>query len=109
MLVAGVAQLGIGAGQAYLPATTPTVAFVAAQCGMWNIGCAMVIVGTLLSSPVTVSVGSAPLVAVVVMSVVALRGRSRTQRSVVLVAYRLLLLVVLASVPIGLALAFARR
>jgi hypothetical protein len=43
------------------------------------------------------------------MSLVALRGRSRTQRSVVMVAYRLLLIVVLASVPIGVALAFARR
>jgi hypothetical protein len=45
----------------------------------------------------------------VVISVVALEGRSRTQRSVVLVAYRLLLVVVLASVPVGIALAFARR
>jgi hypothetical protein len=109
VLVAGVAQLGIGAGQAYLSASPPTVAFVAAQCGMWNLGCAMVIAGTLMSSPVTVSVGSVPLVAAVVISVVALEGRSRTQRSVVLVAYRLLLLVVLASVPVGIALAFARR
>jgi hypothetical protein len=69
----------------------------------------MVIAGTLLSSPFTVSVGSVPLVAVLMMSLVALRGRSRTQRSVVMVAYRLLLIVVLASVPIGIALAFARR
>ena len=109
VLVAGVAQLGIGAGQAYLATTTPTATSVAAQCGMWNLGCAMVIAGTLLSSPFTVSVGSVPLVAVLMMSLLALRGRSRTRRSIVLVAYRLLLVVVLASVPIGIALAFARR
>ena len=61
VLVAGVAQLGIGAGQAYLAVTTPTVAFVAAQAAMWNVGCATVIAGTLLSSPATVAAGSAPL------------------------------------------------
>jgi hypothetical protein len=109
VLVAGVAQAGIGAGQAYLAVTTPTVAFVSAQVVMWNVGCATVIAGTLLSSPATVAVGSAPLVAALVMSLVALRDHSGTQRPVVLVGYRLLLLVVLVSVPIGVALAFARH
>jgi hypothetical protein len=109
VLVAGVAQAGIGAGQAYLAVTTPTVAFVSAQVVMWNVGCATVIAGTLLSSPATVAVGSAPLVAALVMSMVALRDHSGTQRPVVLVGYRLLLLVVLVSVPIGVALAFARH
>jgi hypothetical protein len=108
VLVAGVTQLGIGAGQAQLSATSPTVAFVAAQCGLWNVGCATVITGTLLSSPLAVAAGSAPLMAVFVMSVAALKGQSGSPRSVVLVGYRLLLLVVLASVPIGIALAFAR-
>ena len=109
VLVAGVAQLGIGAGQAYLVVTTPTVAFVTAQVVMWNVGCATVIAGTLLSSPATVAVASAPLVAALVMSMVALRGHSGAQRSVVLVGYRLLLLGVLVSVPIGLALSVARH
>ena len=75
---------------------------------MWNAGCAMVIVGTLLSRPVIVYVGSAPLVAVLGMSAVALRG-TRVQRPAFLVLYRLLLMVLLASIPIGLALAWARH
>jgi hypothetical protein len=109
VLVVGVAQIGIGAGQAYLAVTTRTLAFVAVQAVMWNLGCATVIVGTLLPSPATVAVGSAPLVAVLVLSMVAIRDQFGAQRSVVLVGYRLLLLVVLVSVPIGVALAFARR
>lgn len=109
VLVAGVAQLGIGSGQAHLAVTTPTVALGTAQVVMWNVGCATVIAGTLLSSPATVAVGSAPLVATLVMSMVALRDRPGARRSVVLLGYRLLLLVVLVSVPIGVALAFARR
>lgn len=109
VLVVGVAQIGIGAGQAYLAVTTRTLAFVAVQAVMWNLGCATVIAGTLLPSPATVAVGSAPLVAVLVLSMVAIRDQFGAQRSVVLVGYRLLLLVVLVSVPIGVALAFARR
>lgn len=107
VLVAGVAQFGIGASQAFLAVTAPTVACVAAQVVMWNIGCATVIAGTLLSSPATVAIGSSPLLAGLVMSMVAIRDQFGAQRSVVLVGYRLLLLVVLASVPIGVALAFA--
>jgi len=109
VLVAGVTPIGIGVAQASLPITTPSAAFVAAQVVLWNVGCAAVVAGTLLSSPLTVAVGSGPLVAVLAMSVLALRGRPRAPRSVVLVGYRLLVLVVLASVPIGIVLAFARR
>lgn len=109
VLVVGVGQLGIGAGQASLAATNPTAAFVAAQAAMWNVGCAAVIAGTLLSSPATVAVGSAPLVAVLLLSMVAIRDQFGAQRSVALVGYRLLLLVVLLSVPTGVALAFTRH
>ena len=109
VLVAGVAQIGLGAGQAYLAVTTPTVAFVTAEVVMWNVACATVIAGTLLSSPATVAVGSVPLVAALVMFMVALSDRSGAQRSIIVVGYRLLLLVVLVSVPIGVALSFARH
>lgn len=108
VLVAGVAQIGVGAGQAYLAPLTPSATFIAAQCVMWSAGCATVIAGTLLSSPEVVVVGSAPLVAAVVMSIIALRG-SRAKRSAFLVLYRLLLVVLLASIPIGVALARARH
>lgn len=108
VLVAGVAQLGIAAGQAYLTGAAPSAAFVAAQCAMWNLGCAAVITGTLLGSPLIVSAGSAPLLVVLVTSMIAARRRP-TPHSVAAFAYRLLLLVVIASIPIGIALSFARH
>lgn len=108
VLVAGVAQLGIAAGQAYLTGAAPSAAFVAAQCAMWNLGCAAVITGTLLGSPLIVSAGSAPLLVVLVTSMIAARRRP-TPHSVAGFAYRLLLLVVIASIPIGIALSFARH
>lgn len=108
VLVAGAGQIGVGAGQAHVAPLTPSVTFTAVQCVMWNAGCAMVIAGTLLSRPTIVLVGSAPLMAVLVMSTVALRG-SRAQRSAFLLLYRLLLVVLLASIPIGVALAWLRR
>lgn len=108
VLVAGVAQIGIGAGQASLASHALSATFIAVQSAMWNAGCAMVVVGTLVSLPEIVFIGSAPLVAVLVMSAVALRG-TRAQRSAFSLLYRLLLVVLLASIPIGLALAWVRR
>lgn len=107
VLVAGVAQISVGAGQAHLAPLVPSARLIAAQCVMWNAGCATVIAGTLLSSPLLVVVGSAPLVAALVTSIIVLRG-SRSNRSAFLVLYRLLLAVLLASIPIGVVLAWAR-
>jgi hypothetical protein len=109
VLVAGVAQLAIGAGQAHLARRPPSVTFVTGQCLMWNTGCALVIAGTLVSSPVTVSAGTAPMAGAIAMAVVASRGSWRGQRTADLLWYRLLLLIVLASMPIGVALAWARH
>ena len=108
VLVAGAAQIGIGAGQAHLGLHPPSATFIAVQCATWNTGCALVIVGTLISRPVIVFVGSAPLVAALGMSAVGLRA-TRARRSVLSLLYRLLLSVLLASIPIGLALAWAGR
>lgn len=108
VLVAGVAQLGVAAGQAHLSGAAPSAPFVAAQCGMWNLGCAAVITGTLLASPPIVSAASAPLLVALVMSMITTRRRP-TLHPVAASAYRLLLLVVLVSIPIGVALSFARH
>lgn len=108
VLVAGVAQVGIGAGQAQLPRRAPAAAVSPAQCVMWNVGCVTVISGTLLESPLVVAAGSAPILAVLVMSIVATAGPA-ISHPVAAFAYRALLLVVLTSVPIGIALSFARH
>ena len=108
VLVAGAAQIGIGAGQSHLAAATPSVGFTALECVLWNAGCATVVAGTLLASPVTVTTGSTLLVATLVMSAVAVRP-SRRQRSALLLLYRAMLAGLLVSIPIGIALAWTRH
>lgn len=108
VLVAGAAQIGIGAGQAHLAAATPSLTFTALECVLWNAGCVTVVAGTLLASPVTVSAGSTLLVATLAMSAVAVRP-SRRERSALLLLYRAMLAVLLVSIPIGIALAWSRH
>jgi hypothetical protein len=107
VLVAGVAQVGLGVGQSHLTSKPVSVRLGAVACVLWSSGCAVVIAGTLLSSPAAVSLGSAALVAVLAMATTSVRGRAR--RSHFAVAYLFLLVVLLVSVPIGIALAWARN
>ena len=108
VLVAGVAQIGVGAGQAQLAPVAPTVGYAAVECVLWNAGCMTIVTGTLLSSPAAVSVGSTLLVAALGMSTFAVRG-SGSHHSLFLLMYRVLLIVLLASIPIGIALAWSRH
>jgi hypothetical protein len=55
VLLAGVAQIGLGAGQALHALKPPSIVFTATRCALVNDGCLLVIVGTLLVSPVAVS------------------------------------------------------
>ena len=108
VLVAGVAQIGVAAGQALLASDVVSRAVVAVECLSWNVGCLLVVAGTLLSSPTTVTIGSAPLVAVLGMSTVAV-SRSGGRPSRWLWSYRTLLIVLLVSIPVGIGLAWTRR
>ena len=108
VLVAGVAQIGVAAGQAQLAPIAATTAFTAAECASWNAGCMTILAGTLLSSPVAVSIGSALLVAALGMSAFAIRG-SGCQPRLLLWLYRALLIVLVVSIPIGIALSWARH
>ncbi len=106
VLVAGVAQLGLAAGQvAFGSLPSPQVGIIKAV--LWNIGCVAVIIGTLATSPITVAFGSVPLLAVLVVSLVASRGVTRWPMTALL--YRALLGVLTVSIPIGIALAWIRR
>ncbi len=107
VLVTGVAQIGLGTGQAQLAPVTPGIGFAAVECALWNAGCLAVIVGTLLSAPIAVSIGSALLVAALGMSTFAVRGTGG--RRLLLVLYRALLIVLLVSIPIGTTLAWTRH
>lgn len=105
VLVAGVAQVGLAAGQAELAAAPAAGSTAAGRCAAWNAGCLLVIAGTLLSAPVAVAVGSVALLAVLAMSAVAVRAPARRPR--LATAYRALLVGLGISVGIGVALAFA--
>jgi hypothetical protein len=107
VLVAGVAQIGVGAGQALLTPVAPAPAFAAVQTVSWNASCAAVIAGTLLSSPIVVSIGSALLLVALGMSLFAVNG-SGNQPRVPLWSYRALLIVLLVSIPVGITLSWAR-
>ena len=107
MLVGGVAQIGIAIGRAQLAHAAPTVTFVAGESGLWNSSCLMIVAGTLLSAPVVVTIGSGLMVTALAMSMIAVRG-SHSSRLLV-TSYRSLLIVLLASIPIGTALAWARH
>lgn len=107
VLVAGVAQIGLGAGQAQLAPAVATIRLAAVECVLWNVGCVAVVAGTLLSAPIAVTIGSAPLVAALAMATFAVRGAGRQR--LLLALYRALLVVLLVSIPVGSALAWSRR
>lgn len=108
VLVAGVGQIGLAAGQAQLAREATTVASTGVQCVMWNSGCMTVIAGTLLSAPLVVSIGSMPLVAALGMALFTVRGFGGQSR-LLLWFYRALLVVLLVSIPIGCLLSWMRH
>jgi hypothetical protein len=67
-----------------------------------------IIAGTLLSSPLTVSIGSTLLVAVLGMSTFTVRG-SGGHSPLLLWLYRVQLVLLLTSIPIGIVMAWLRH
>lgn len=108
VLVVGVAQLGLGVGQAWLSERLPGRRHVAGELTGWNLGSALVILGTLLARTWVVDVGGALLVVALALFVLAVRGWAGTP-TWAWWAYRLLTLVVLVSVPVGLVLSALRH
>ena len=106
VLVCGAAQYAFGTVQLRLagPSIPPTRAW--AQLACWNLGNAAVIWGTLTGVPVIVDAGGALLVIGLGIALLASRpaGLRLTGR-----VYRCALVVLLVSVPIGLALAHLRH
>ncbi len=109
VLVAGVAQVALGFGQAVLAPQVPSRRRVAAELAGWNGGNAAVLVGTLTGVTPLVDSGGVVLVVTLVSLVVAVRGADRRDGRPwgpwPLYGFRLLVLVLLVSIPIGLLLA----
>ncbi|WP_441190891.1 hypothetical protein [Ornithinimicrobium panacihumi] len=108
VLVAGVSQVGLGAGQALLPRRPPTRARTTWQLLTWNTGNLAVITGTLTGFPVLVTVGGLGLFLALVMFLHAVR-QAGTARVRSLAAYRLLVALLAISIPVGLFLSFLRH
>jgi hypothetical protein len=104
VLVAGVAQIGLGLGQ--LLATRPAGAWSAVELALWNVGNAGVLAGVLVPVTALVDVGGALLVVALALAVYNVRGaRAQGPMRWLLYAFRVLVVVLLVSVPVGLALA----
>lgn len=107
VLVVGVAQIGLGAGQAVLAGVAPPKRLVAVEFAVWTAGNGAVLLGTLLSQAVLTDVGGVLVVVALALFGYGVRGGTggtNAGRSGVayLRAYQVLIVVLLVSVPIGL-------
>ena len=115
VLVGGVAQCAMGQARFRRPQVIlPRRSW--AQIGCWNVGNAVVIGGTLAGEPLAVDVGSALLVIALAIAFHAARPSAEATGSaagemsaLVGHAYRVLLLVLAVSIPVGVALAHLRH
>lgn len=101
VLVVGVAQLGIGIGQALLAPKLPSSRLIAAELLTWDVGNAGVIAGTLMNRVGLVDLGGALLAVSLVLFLLGVRGHTGRNKWL-LYLYRLLITILLVSIPIGL-------
>ncbi|MGO1975333.1 MAG: hypothetical protein ACTH2Q_20430 [Propionibacteriaceae bacterium] len=115
VLVAGVAQTVMGRARTWWPRAEWPRSRGWLQLGCWNAGSALVIGGTLVSRPLLVDLGSILLVVALVLALVATRadptGRptSAVVPAFVASGYRVLLLVLALSIPVGILLSHLRH
>lgn len=106
VLVAGVAQILLGAGQAWLAKERPPRRWLVGELATWNLGNAAVIVGAVSRVTPVADLGGALLAAALILLLAAVVGSRR--RGWLLVLYRVLIVIVLVSIPVGLVLAELR-
>ena len=105
VLVCGVAQCVLAYEGGSSTPTDAAAARLRLSLVGWNAGNALVIVGVLAAMPIVVDVGGLLLLAVLITALVATRHRAASAR---LVLYRVALVLVIVSIPIGLILAHVR-
>jgi hypothetical protein len=106
VLVAGVAQISLGVGQAWFAGPLRRSS-VAAEAVAWNVGAAATIVGTLAAQPVVTTAGGLALAAALVLYLAGVREARGNRWALSL--YRSVAAIVLISVPIGTGLAWIRH
>lgn len=104
VLVGGVAQVAFGICQAGLAPQRPSARVLATEFVGWNLGNAAVIAGTLIDAQSLVIIGGILLIVTLAMLVWAVRGATVASgwHTWVLWTYRVLVVVILVSVPVGL-------
>ena len=107
VLVAGVAQYAFGAAQSALAPQRSSRRTVVAELVAWNAGSAAVIGGTVVRMPFVVDAGGLLLVVALALMIRTVRGKGVGPKWA-LWTYRILLVVILVSIPIGLTLAHLR-
>lgn len=107
VLVCGVAQVALGGGQSLLSSKPFSRGATVAELLAWNVGNAAVLAGTLLALLPVADLGGALLVVALALAVWQVRG---VGGGAVWVrhGFRLLLAIVLVSIPVGLVLAQLR-
>ncbi len=99
VLVVGIAQVALGAGQLALAESAPSVALVVSELVLFNLGNTGVLAGTLLALPFLVDAGSVLLVVALALFVWGVRLPGR--HGWALWGYRSLVVLLLVSVAIG--------
>ncbi len=106
VLVAGVAQVALGVGQALIATRAPSPRTVLAQVIAWNLSSVAVVAGTFADLTTLVYAGGALLVAALLLLLRSVHDSAVPRWQ--LAAFWLLAVVLLVSIPIGLVLARIR-
>ncbi|MBK5186975.1 MAG: hypothetical protein JJD97_01955 [Gemmatimonadaceae bacterium] len=107
VLVGGVAQIALGLGQALLATSVPAARVIVMELAAYNAGSALVLVGTVVGKVLLTDVGGAILAIALVLLFRGVRGEGGRGGWPVNL-YRLLIAIVLVSIPVGLVLAHIR-
>lgn len=108
VLVGGVAQIALGAGQCWLADQPPPARRVRAEVVFWNLGVSATIVGTVTGTPIITTAAGCALVVALGLFIATTKAPSSV-RGPARVIYRVLAGLVLVSIPIGLGLAWSRQ
>lgn len=107
VLVGGVAQVALGAGQALLTPRPPGRLALAAELAGWNAGNGAVLAGTLLGATWLADAGGVILAAALALLIAVTRGAA-PKPAWPLHVYRAVAALVLVSIPVGLVIAALR-
>jgi hypothetical protein len=108
VLVGGVAQVGLGSGQALLAIEGPTPRRIRMEVLTWNAGLVAVIVGTLVPAVLVTTFGGV-LTAAALAGFIGGARRARASTHAAWWLYMGIACLVLVSTPVGLALAWLRH